>query len=143
MRLKRKPTKSIVKRTTTRVGVIQPRSVAATLAFAGPSFADVPANATATSSYGYGYFDSDSQVISIHDSHSDGYGIAIIYYRYDKANVGPYYGWNRAGNGTTTYVYLNMPYGAEIKMYACPEDEGIILEYKCGSRAFGYAGPSI
>jgi hypothetical protein len=136
MRRRRQPAMSIVKRTTTWLAVMVAAAATAVVVAASPSFATYPTTALATASVGYGYFNGDTQVLSIHDSHADGYGVAVIYYRYDLAHTGPYYGWNREGNGTTTYLYLNMPSGAEIKLYACPEKGGIVITSGCGSRVF-------
>jgi len=136
MQHRRHPAMSIVKRATTRLAVVVAAAVTATVLATAPSYATYPTTALATASVGYGYFNGDIKVLSIHDSHADGYGVAIIYYRYDLANTGPYYAWNREGNGTTTYLYLNMRPGAEIKFYACPEKGGIIINYECGSSAF-------
>ncbi|GAA5177265.1 hypothetical protein GCM10023322_01590 [Rugosimonospora acidiphila] len=143
MRRSRQSAMALVKRTTTWLAVTVAAVAAATVVTAGPSFAVSPTSATATASVGYAYFNADTQVLSIHDSHADGYGIAVINYRYDLANIGPYYGWNREGSGTTTYYYLHMPPLGEIKFYVCPEQNGVVIEYECGSRAFGYAGTEI
>jgi hypothetical protein len=144
MRRRGQPAMSIVRRITTWLAVVLAAATTATVVAASPSFAAiVPTDAYATSTVGYAYFNADTQVLSLHDSHADGYGIVAMYYRYDLANPGPYYMWNREGNGTTLYHYFNLPYLTQIKVYACPEDEGVILAYKCGSRAFGYAGGEI
>jgi hypothetical protein len=126
---------SRVKRTATWLAVMVAVTATSMAVTAGPSFA-YPTTAEATSSAGYGYFNGETQILAIHDSHKDGYGVGIIYYRYDLAHTGPYYAWNREGNGTTTYLYLNMPSGTEIKIYACPEQGGLIFESKCGARVF-------
>jgi hypothetical protein len=136
MRRRRQPTLSIVKRTATWLAAMVAVTAAATVAGATPSFASYPTTALATTSAGYGYFNAEPQIMAIHDSHADGYGVAIMYYRYDLAHTGPYYAWNREGNGTTTYLYLNMPGNAVIKMYACPEKGGLILNSKCGKGVF-------
>jgi hypothetical protein len=128
--------RSIVKRSASRLAVLVAAIGTAMVLAAGPSFAAYPITAEAKSSAGYGYFNGETQILAIHDSHSDGKGVAIVYYRYDLAKTGPYYAWNREGNGTTTYVYFNMPSGASIKLYACPEDEGMILNYECGTAVF-------
>ncbi|MET9318294.1 hypothetical protein ABZX12_41315 [Kribbella sp. NPDC003505] len=135
MRRRRQLATSILKRTTSLLAVMVTAAFAATMT-AGPSYATWPTTALATSSAGYGYFNGDIRVLSIHDSHADGYGVAIIYYRYDLSKTGPYYAWNREGNGTTTYVYFNMGPGAQIKFYSCPEKGGIILNYECGQPAY-------
>lgn len=146
MRLRRQPAMSIVKRTTAWLAVMVAAAATATVVAGSPSFAaTVPTSATATSSYGWVHFDADTRVLSIHDSHADGYGIAALNYRYDLADIGPYIGWNRDGNGTTTYYQLHMPYLGEIKFYACPEQDGIYIDvnHSCGQSAFGYAGGEI
>ncbi|WP_203922812.1 hypothetical protein [Rugosimonospora africana] len=135
---------SIVKRTTTWLAVTVAAATTATVVGASPSSAaTVPTSVTATSPVGYAYFNADTQVLSIHDSRADGYGIAVINYRYDLANVGPYYGWNREGNGTTTYYYLHMPYLGEIKFRVCAEQDGVVLNFDCSVNVFGYAGGEI
>lgn len=142
--MRRPPAMSIVKHTTTRLAIIAAVATTATAVSASPSFAaGAPANAQATIPGGYGYFTADGQILTARDTKADGYGVVVMYYRYDLAKTGPYYLWDRDGNGSSTYRYLNMPYGAEIKLYACPEQDGIILNYKCGVRAFGYAGSEI
>lgn len=135
---------SIVKRTAIRLGAIAAATVAVTAVGAGPSFAGIHAtNALSQNKFGYGYYYADGNVLSIHDSRADGYGVVVKYYRYDRANTGPYYAWNREGNGTTTYVYLNLPPLAEIKIYTCGEQDGIIIWSDCAPRAFGYSGAEI
>jgi hypothetical protein len=136
MRRRRQPARSIVKRTATWLAAMVAVTAAATVVGASPSFATYPTTALATASVGYGYFNGDTQILAIHDSHADGKGVAIIYYRYDLAHTGPYYAWNREGNGTTTYLYLHMPANAVIKFYACPEQGGLVLTTGCGSRVF-------
>jgi opacity protein-like surface antigen len=144
MRRRSRPAMSIVKRVATWLAVLVAAATTATVVTASPSFAaTVPTNALSTATVGYGYFNADTQVLSIHDSHADGYGVVVVYYRYDLAKTGPYYAWNREGNGTTTYVYFHMAPLAEIKIYACPEKGGIALTSRCGSPAFGYAGTII
>jgi hypothetical protein len=149
MRRRRQPAMSIVKRATTWLAVIVAAATTATVVGASPSFAVgcssicVPTSVTGTSTVGTAYFNADTQVLSIKDTHADGYGVAVINYRFDLANVGPYYGWNRDGYNTTTYYYLHMPYLGEIKFYVCPEKGGIIFESGCGQSAFGYAGGEI
>lgn len=134
MRRGRQSAISMLKRTATRLAVVAATTATIATVTAGPSFA-YPVTALATSSAGYGYFNGDVQIISIHDSHPDGYGVAIIYYRYDLAHIGPYYAWNREGYNTTTYLYLHMPAGTDIRLYACPEQGGIVLNWECGARA--------
>lgn len=136
MRHRDQPAMPIAKRVTTWLAVVLAVAVTAMASPAGPAYAAYPTTALATSSVGYGYFNGDIDTLSIHDSHADGYGVVIVYYRYDLAHTGPYYAWNREGNGTTTYLYLNMRPGAEIKFYACPEKGGMVLDYECGLRAF-------
>jgi hypothetical protein len=136
MRRRRPPALSIIKRTATRLAVLVAAIGTATVVAAGPSFAAYPITAEATSSVGYGFFNGEAQILAIHDSHADGKGVAIMYYRYDLAKTGPYYAWNREGNGTTTYVYFNMPSGASIKLYACPEKGGMVITSGCGNRVF-------
>jgi len=144
MRRRRQPAMSIVKRTATRLAVMVAVAVTATAVAASPSFAaTVPTNAVSTASVGYAYFNADTQILSVHDTHADGYGVVAKYYRYDRSNTGPYYKWNKEGNGTTTYAYLTMAPLAEIKVYACPEKGGIIITSGCGPAAFGYAGTEI
>ncbi|MEU4335450.1 hypothetical protein AB0F59_12535 [Micromonospora lupini] len=144
MHHERQPTTSVVRRVATWLGVMTVATAALTVVSASPSLAAVvPTNALATASVGYGFFNADTEVLSIHDSHADGEGVGIIYYRYDLAKTGPYYAWNREGNGTTTYLYLTMPDLAGIKLYACPEKGGIIDATRCGARAFGYAGGGV
>jgi hypothetical protein len=127
---------SIVKRTAAWLAVMAAATAATTVVGAGPSFATYPTTALATASVGYGYFNGETQILAIHDSHADGYGVVIKYYRYDLAHTGPYYAWNREGNGTTTYLYLNMPANAVIKLSACPEQGGIVITTGCGLRVF-------
>ena len=137
---------SLIKRITTWLCVMVAAATTVTAVTAGPSFAaNAPTDALASSTVGYAYFNAETQVISLHDSHADGYGIVAVYYRYDLAKAGPYYFWNQDGNGTTLYRYLNMPYGAKIKLYACPEKGGIILDYNyhCGQPVYGFAGGEI
>ncbi|MFG1912501.1 hypothetical protein [Kribbella sp. NPDC048928] len=128
------PTISLVKRTATRTAAMVAAVATLAVATTGQSFA-YSTTALATTWAGYGYFNADPQILAIHDSHKDGYGVAIIYYRYDLSNPGPYHAWNREGNNTTTYLYLNMPPGTEIRIYACPEQGGIVLAYDCSARA--------
>ena len=144
MRRRRQPAMSIVKRTTTRLAVIVAAAATVAVVSASPSFATgSPANAQATIAGGYGYFTADGEILTARDTKADGYGVVVMYYRYDLANTGPYYLWNRDGNGTSIYRTVHMPYGVEIKLYACPEQDGIILNYKCSASAFGYAGSEI
>ncbi|MFI5729482.1 hypothetical protein ACIA49_05120 [Kribbella sp. NPDC051587] len=124
-----------MKRTATRLATLTAATATAMVLATAPSFA-YPTTATATTAAGYGYFNGETQVIAVHDSHKDGQGVAILYYRYDLAKTGPYYAWNQQGNGTTTYLYLNMPSNTTIKMYACPEKEGIVINSQCGSGVF-------
>ena len=139
MRRRRLPAMSIVKRITTRLAMVV-ATATVTVVPISPSYATTyPDTALATSTVGYGYFngtDPYNQVLAVHDSHADGYGVAILYYRYDLANTGPYYAWNRYGNGTTSYYYFKMRPGAAIKLYACPEKGGIVINYLCGSPVF-------
>jgi hypothetical protein len=135
---------STVKRTAIRLAAVVAATVTTTAVAAGPSFAGIHAtNALSKTPFGYGYFYADDNSLSIHDSRADGYGVAVKYYRYDRSNTGPYYAWNREGNGTTTYLYLNLPPLAEIKIYACGEKGGMILGSDCGPAAFGYSGAEI
>jgi hypothetical protein len=144
MFMRGQPARSIVKRTTTWLAVIVAAAATVTAVSASPSFAaGAPANAQATIPGGYGYFTADGSLLTARDTKADGYGVVVVYYRYDLAKTGPYYLWDRDGNGTSRYRALQMPYGAEIKLYACPEQDGMILDYKCGTRAFGYAGSEI
>jgi hypothetical protein len=136
MRRRRQSPMPIIRRIATWLAVIVAVSTTTTVVAAGPSFAAYPTTALATASVGYGYFNGETQVLSIHDSHADSKGVAVIYYRYDLAHTGPYYAWNRDGNGTTTYLYLHMPSNAVIKLYACPEQGGIVITSGCGSRVF-------
>jgi hypothetical protein len=142
MRRNHQSTISTVKRIAARLAAMVTAISTITAVTAGSSFARTfPATALATSSAGYGYFNGDVQILAIHDSHSDGYGVAIIYYRYDLSHTGPYYAWNREGSGTTTYLYLNMPPGTEFRLYSCPEQGGIVLGYECGARATATVPP--
>jgi hypothetical protein len=135
---------SNMKRTITWLAVVVAATATATVMAASPSSAaTVPTSATATSPYGWAHFDANTQVLSIYDAHSDGYGIGVINYRSDLANPGPYDGWNRDGAGTTVYYQLHMPNLAWIKFYVCPEQDGIIIVSTCGARAIGYAGVEI
>ncbi|MGH3249796.1 MAG: hypothetical protein ACRDOI_26835 [Trebonia sp.] len=136
---------SIVKRTTTWLAVMVAAATMTTIAAASPSSASVivPTNATAygpNGGYGYAFYNADTNVLSIHDSHADGYGIAVINWRTDLAKQGPYFGWNRDGNGTTVYYYLHMPPGTRIKFYLCAEQDGLAIGTKCGQTVTGYAG---
>lgn len=130
------PARSMFRRVTAWFAALVAATVVTSTLTAGSSFAVDPIDGTATSSAGYGYFNGETQILAIHDSHADGKGVAIMYYRYDLANTGPYYAWNREGNGTTTYLVLHMPGNARIKFYACPEDGGLIFNYECGARVF-------
>jgi len=144
MRRGRQSAMSIVKRTMTWLAVSVAAAATVTVASASPSFAaGAPANAQAKIAGGYGYFTADGEILTARDTKADGYGIVVMYYRYDLANTGPYYLWNRDGNGTSIYRSFHMPYGAEIKFYACPEQDGIILNYECSGSAFGYAGSEL
>jgi hypothetical protein len=135
---------SIVKRTTTWLAITMAAAATAAVVAASPSSAaggDV--SATANGSAGWAFFNADTMVLSIHDSHADGYGVAVPNYRGDLGNTKPYYGWNRDGNGSTTYYYLHMPYGASIKFQVCKEQDGIAILSTCGASVTGYAGPEI
>jgi hypothetical protein len=138
---------SIVKRTTTWLTVLVAAATTATLAAAGPSFAATtkPTSITAYGPggrYGYAYYNADTNILSIHDSSADGYGIAVPNWRSDVAG-GPYYGWNRAGSGTTIYYQLRMPPLASIQFRVCAEQDGLIIPSGCGPWVIGYSGTQI
>jgi hypothetical protein len=143
MRRRRQPAMSIVKRTTTWLAVMVAATTTATVVAASPSSAasgDI--SATANGSVGWAYFNADTMVLSIHDSHADGYGVAVSNYRSDLGDTRAF-GWNREGNGTTTYYYLHMPYGARIEFAVCAEKGGLAILSTCGVYVDGYAGPGI
>lgn len=155
MRHRRQPARLIVRRTTALLAVMG-AAAAATVVAAGPSSAATsPTSATALSptiaptsvtaygpggKFGYAHFDAMSQVLSIHDSHADGYGIQVANWRYDLADTGPYYGYNRDGSGTTTYYQLHMPDLGKIDIRVCGEQDGIAIWSDCGTWVTGYAG---
>ncbi|MFI7065311.1 hypothetical protein ACIBL3_30250 [Kribbella sp. NPDC050124] len=90
--------------------------------------------------FGYTHFDALSQVLSIHDSYADGYGIAVENWRFDLADTGPYWGYNRNGSGTTTSYQLHMPNLGKIEIRVCGEQDGIAIWSDCGHWVTGYAG---
>jgi hypothetical protein len=141
---KDQPATSIMKRTVTWLAVVMAMVTTGTVLDASPSFAagggDI--SVEATSSVGWAYFNADTMVLSIHDSHADGYGVVVPNYRSDLGDT-KYYGWNRDGNGTTTYYYLHMPYGAEIEFQVCAEKGGLLIHDDCGNQVKGFAGPGI
>ncbi|WP_329179566.1 hypothetical protein [Streptomyces sp. NBC_01477] len=144
MRRQNRTTLSTGRRTTLRLATVAAAVTAATgMAAASTSAASGDISATATNPYGWAYFNADTNMLAIHDSHADGYGIEVTNYRSDLTPEGPYRGWNRDGNDSTTYYQLHMPYGAEISFYVCAEKGGLIVGSTCGQTAHGYAGPQI
>ena len=140
--------------TTRRLGPILAAAGAAAVAVAGPAAAtpDVArgplvsggdVSVTATNAAGWAHFDANTNTLSIHDSHADGYGVVVVDFRSDLANPGPYWGWNREGAGTTTYYHLHMPYGAYFKFVVCNEDDGLEIASTCSQQVTGYAGPAL
>ncbi|WP_329003021.1 hypothetical protein OHA18_07340 [Kribbella sp. NBC_00709] len=154
MRRTRQPAMSIVQRTATRLAVVLSVVTAITVAVAGPSSAvtnapEGPAvsggdvSVTSTNAAGWAHFDADTNTLSIHDSHADGYGVVVVDFRSDLANPGPYRGWNREGAGTTTYYPLHMPYGATFKFVVCSEQDGLQISSTCSAQVTGSAGPAL
>jgi hypothetical protein len=132
---------SIVKRTATWLAIMVAAATTATVVAASPSSAaTVPTSATAYASVGDAHFDAYTQTLVIHDAHADGYGIAVRNFRLDLADPGPYWGWNRDGNGTYVTYQLHMPNLAEIQFWVCAEKDGLAIASTCGPRAIGYAG---
>lgn len=145
MRHGRQPALLIVKRTMTWLAVMVASVATAMVVTASPSSAASSGDisATANGPAGWAYFNADTMILSIHDSHQDGYGVVVPNFRSDLGNTKPYYGWNRDGYDTTTYYYLHMPYGASIKFQVCSEKDGALIGGTCGASAWGYAGPGI
>lgn len=138
MRRRRQPAMSIMKRTMTWLAVVVAAATTITVVTASPASA-LTASAAAYGPAGWAYFDADDNILSIHDSHADGVGVVVPNYRSDLGNTKPYYGWNRDGYNTTTYYYLNMPYGASIKFQVCSESMGELIDNTCGAPAWGFA----
>jgi hypothetical protein len=134
-------------RTMTWLAAMVVAASGATVAAAGPAFAASDASASCQwpsgESCGFAYFTSEmgdgSEQLSIRDATGDGYGVAVENYRWDLANKGPYWGWNREGTGTVTYYALNITEGARFQFRACPEQFGIVDEDHCGAWAYGIA----
>jgi hypothetical protein len=144
MRRRRLPAMSIVKRATTWLAVMVAAVTTATVVAASPASAiDPPGSALATSAYGTAYFNGSTMVLSIKDTHADGYGVVVVDFRSDLDPTGPYRGWNRDGYDTTTYYYLHMPYLASIKFVVCGEKDGIEISSTCGVQVTGYAEPEM
>lgn len=147
MRQRNQPVLSTVKRTATWLAITVLAATTTMVTAAGPSSAaTVPTSITAYGpggKFGYAHFDADTNVLSIHDSHADGYGIAVENRRSDLANPGPYWGYNRDGNGTTTYYQLHMPSLASISFRLCGEQDGIAIWSDCGEWVVGYSGTEI
>lgn len=142
MQAARQTTMSIVRRAATVIAILV--TAMATMATSDATAAtsgDI--SAVAYGQPGWAYFNADILVLSIHDSHADGYGVVVPYFRSDVGNTKPYYAWNRYGNDTTSYYYFHMPYGTRFKFQVCREKAGMLIGGTCGASAYAYAGPQL
>jgi hypothetical protein len=118
--------------------------LAAGPAVAAPSASDAWAYCEwAGESCGYAYFTSEvgdgTERLSISDQFADGWGVAVENYRYDLANIGPYWGWNRIPSPSTVNYTLHITEGARFEFRVCAEYKGIVLTAYCSPWANGYA----
>jgi hypothetical protein len=60
-------------------------------------------------------------------------------YRFDLANIGPYWGWNRIPSPSTVDYTLHITEGARFEFRVCAEYQGIVLTAYCSPWANGYA----
>jgi hypothetical protein len=134
---------SNVKRIMVCLAVMVIAATGAAIVAPSPSFAHLPDDAGSYIAGGDAYFDQQlycNAVLSVYDGDSDGYGIAVENYRWDPADPGPYWGWNREGAYTEVSYILHMPYEGEIQFRACLENNGVPIMSSCGAWAYGYAG---
>jgi hypothetical protein len=117
---------------------------------ASPSFAAAGPGSDAVAdcywslqSCGSAYFTSEvldgSEELSIYDDYADGYGVAVENYRYDLANIGPYWGWNRTGAYTVVNYTMHITEGARFEFRVCPEKNGVVVTDYCSVWANGFA----
>ncbi|GAA5186732.1 hypothetical protein GCM10023322_33620 [Rugosimonospora acidiphila] len=139
---------SIFKRSATCLAVMVSAVAATTAVTASPSSAASDLDAWALCKMGIilcgdAHFVSDAgsgnERLEISDDATDGYGVAVENYRYDLADIGPYFGWNRNGAGTIVNYTLHITEGARFEMRICPEQNGAVLYQYCSAWENGYA----
>ena len=143
---------SILKRTVTRVAVMLAAIGGVTAVVASPSYAASDLDTWVDGImgplgepilFGDAHFVADAgngnEGLEISDDQTDGYGVAVENYRYDLSDIGPYWGWNRDGGGTTVNYTLHITEGARFEMRICPEQDGVVAFTYCSKWVNGYA----
>jgi hypothetical protein len=139
---------SILKRGATCLAVIVSAVAATTVVTASPSSAASDVDAWALCKMGIilcgdAHFVSDAgggnERLEISDDNSDGYGVAVENYRYDLADIGPYFGWNRKEGGTVVNNTPHITEGARFEIRICPEQDAVVLYQYCSAWENGYA----
>ncbi|HEY2738267.1 MAG TPA: hypothetical protein VGK45_07660, partial [Thermoanaerobaculia bacterium] len=114
---------SNMKRTMACLAVMVIAAAGATMVAPSPSFASAGDAFSEIAGGEADFMNLNSQtVLVVYDGRADGYGIAVENYRWDLADPGPYWGWNRGGYYTQVTYVLHMPKDGEIQFRACLED---------------------
>jgi hypothetical protein len=143
------PNRLVVKCTIAWLAIMVIAATGATLVAASPTFAAATTNdASATCFWSLGSCGSanftaevsdGSEILAIWDDNADGFGVAVENYRYDLANIGPYWGWNRTPAVSVTFYTLHIAEAVRFEFRVCPEQNGVPLTDHCGAWANGYA----
>ena len=102
-------------------------------------------NTTGGGSYNCGdaYFIAEvgdgSEELDLYDANADGYSAVVEIFRWDLANVGPYYGYANGGDGTHKVYSLHIPEGKEISFRVCAGHGGSTIVVDCGAWVSGIA----
>ena len=80
-----------------------------------------------------------SELLSLMDDNADGYSAVVENYRWDLANVGPYYGYASDGSGDTHSWSLHIPEGKQISFRVCAGHAGSTTLVHCGAWVAGTA----
>ncbi|GAA1524565.1 hypothetical protein GCM10009678_02280 [Actinomadura kijaniata] len=80
-----------------------------------------------------------TEALYLSDTSSDGRSVAVVYYRYDLKNIGPYYKTVTAGYYRNKQWTLKMREGTKIRFKVCTAKGGSIISSSCSRYVTGIA----